>query len=125
MSEQMKRLEDIQEETDNADTAEVLPGPQTQIFTAATLYDLVELYDNDQLLYGDIIIHTPTNCLWTVTDPDKLPSLDALRLLGTSDMAIAIEDAKASWIVSLATSKPETTKSNRILEAMRADGLIN
>ena len=125
MSEQMKRLEDIQGVTNSDDTTEVLPGPQTRVFTAATLYDIVALYDNDQLLYGDIILQTPTNYLWTVTDPDKLPSLDALTLLGTSDMVIAIEDAKASWIVSLATSKPETTKSNRFLEALRADGLIN
>lgn len=125
MSEQMRRLEDIQGVTDSTDTTGVLPGPQTRLFTAATLYDIVALYDNDQLLYGDIILQTPTNYLWTVTDPDKLPSIDALTLLGTSDMAIAIEDAKASWIVSLATSKPKTTKSNRILEAMREDGLIN
>ena len=125
MIEQIKRLEDIREATDSADTTGVLPGPQTRVFTAATLYDIVALYDNGQLLYGDIILQTPTNYLWTVTDPDKLPSLDALRLLGTSDMAIAIEDAKASWIVSLATDKPKTTKSNRILEAMREDGLIN
>lgn len=133
MSKRMKRLKhmkDVQERRDNQEASksvymiETLPGPRGKIFAAASLNDLIKLSKNEHLLYGDIILQTPTNYLWVVSDPTKLPSIEALTLMTADADNISIEDARSSWLASPEPDEFETYKTNRILEAMREQGLI-
>ena len=103
---------------------ETLPGPRGKIFVVASLNDFIKLSKNEQLLYGDIILQTPTNYLWIVSDPSKLPSIEALTLRTTDGDNISIEDARSSWLASPEPDESETYKTNRILKAMREQGLI-
>ena len=133
MSKRMKRLKhmkDVQERQENQEATksvymiETLPGPRGKIFAVASLNDFIKLSKNEQLLYGDIILQTPTNYLWIVSDPSKLPSIEALTLRTTDGANISIEDARSSWLASPEPDESETYKTNRILKAMRAQGLI-
>ena len=133
MSKRMKRLKhmkDAQDRQENQEASksvymiETLPGPRGKIFAVASLNDLIKLSKNEQLLYGDIILQTPTNYLWIVSDPSKLPSIEALTLRTTDGDNISIEDARSSWLASPEPDESETYKTNRILKAMRAQGLI-
>lgn len=133
MSKRMKRLKhmkDVQERQENQEATksvymiETLPGPRGKIFAVASLNDFIKLSKNEQLLYGDIILHTHTNYLWIVSDPSKLPSIEALTLRTTDGDNISIEDARSSWLASPEPDESETYKTNRILKAMRAQGLI-
>ena len=133
MSKRMKRLKhmkDVQERQENQEATksvymiETLPGPRGKIFAVASLNDLIKLSKNEQLLYGDIILQTPTNYLWIVSDPSKLPSIEALTLRTTDGDNISIEDARSSWLASPEPDESETYKTNRILKAMREQGLI-
>ena len=133
MSKRMKRLKhmkDVQERQENQEATksvymiETLPGPRGKIFAVASLNDFIKLSKNEQLLYGDIILQTPTNYLWIVSDPSKLPSIEALTLRTTDGDNISIEDARSSWLASPEPDESETYKTNRILKAMRAQGLI-
>ena len=133
MSKRMKRLKhmkDVRERQENQEASksvymiETLPGPRGKIFAVASLNDLIKLSKNEQLLYGDIILQTPTNYLWIVSDPSKLPSIEALTLRTTDGDNISIEDARSSWLASPEPDESETYKTNRILKAMRAQGLI-
>ena len=133
MSKRMKRLKhmkDVQERQENQEETksvymiETLPGPRGKIFAVASLNDFIKLSKNEQLLYGDIILQTPTNYLWIVSDPSKLPSIEALTLRTTDGDNISIEDARSSWLASPEPDESETCKTNRILKAMREQGLI-
>lgn len=133
MSKRMKRLKHMkylqdrqenQEATKSVYMIETLPGPRGKIFAVASLNDFIKLSKNEQLLYGDIILHTHTNYLWIVSDPSKLPSIEALTLRTTDGDIISIEDARSSWLASPEPDESETYKTNRILKAMRAQGLI-
>lgn len=133
MSKRMKRLKhmkDVRERQENQEATksvymiETLPGPRGKIFAVASLNDFIKLSKNEQLLYGDIILQTPTNYLWIVSDPSKLPSIEALTLRTTDDDNISIEDARSSWLSSPEPDESETYKTNRILKAMREQGLI-
>lgn len=133
MSKRMKRLKHMkyvqarqenQEASKSVYMIETLQGPRGRIFAAASLNDLIKLSKNEQLLYGDIVLHTPTSYLWVVSDPTKLPSIEALTLMTAGDDSVSIEDARSSWLVSPEPDESETCKANRILEAMRAQGLI-
>ena len=133
MSKRMKRLKhmkDVLERQENQEATksvymiETLPGPRGKIFAVASLNDFIKLSKNEQLLYGDIILHTHTNYLWIVSDPSKLPSIEALTLRTTDGDNISIEDARSSWLASPEPDESETYKTNRILKAMRAQGLI-
>ena len=133
MSKRMKRLKhmkDAQERQENQEATksvymiETLPGPRGKIFAVASLNDFIKLSKNEQLLYGDIILQTPTNYLWIVSDPSKLPSIEALTLRTTDGDNISIEDARSSWLASPEPDESETCKTNRILKAMREQGLI-
>ena len=133
MSKRMKRLKhmkDAQDRQENQEATksvymiETLPGPRGKIFAVASLNDFIKLSKNEQLLYGDIILHTHTNYLWIVSDPSKLPSIEALTLRTTDGDNISIEDARSSWLASPEPDESETYKTNRILKAMRAQGLI-
>lgn len=133
MSKRMKRLKhmkDVQEKQENQETSksvymiETLPGPRGKIFAVASLNDLIKLSNNEHLLYGDIILQTPTNYLWVVSDPTKLPSIEALTLMTVDADNISIEDARSSWLAPPEPDESETCKTNRILEAMREQGLI-
>ena len=133
MGKRMKRLKhmkDVRERQENQEATksvymiETLPGPRGKIFAVASLNDFIKLSKNEQLLYGDIILQTPTNYLWIVSDPTKLPSMEALNLISTDDDNISIEDARSSWLASPEPDESETYKTNRILEAMREQGLI-
>ena len=133
MSKRMKRLKhmkDVQERQENQEATksvymiETLPGPRGKIFAVASLNDFIKLSKNEQLLYGDIILQTPTNYLWIVSDPSKLPSIEALTLRTTDGDNISIEDARSSWLASPEPDESETYKTNRILKAMREQGLI-
>lgn len=133
MSKRMKRLKhmkDVQARQENQEATksvymiETLPGPRGRIFAAASLNDLIKLSKNEQLLYGDIILHTPTSYLWVVSDSTKLPSIEALTLMTAGADSVSIEDARSSWLASPEPDESETCKTNRILEAMRAQGLI-
>ena len=133
MSKRMKRLKhmkDVRERQENQEATksvymiETLPGPRGKIFAVASLNDFIKLSKNEQLLYGDIILHTHTNYLWIVSDPSKLPSIEALTLRTTDGDNISIEDARSSWLASPEPDESETYKTNRILKAMRAQGLI-
>ena len=133
MSKRMKRLKhmkDVQERQENQEATksvymiETLPGPRGKIFAVASLNDFIKLSKNEKLLYGDIILHTHTNYLWIVSDPSKLPSIEALTLRTTDGDNISIEDARSSWLASPEPDESETYKTNRILKAMRAQGLI-
>lgn len=133
MSKRMKRLKhmkDVQERQENQEATksvymiETLPGPRGKIFAVASLNDFIKLSKNEQLLYGDIILQTPTNYLWIVSDPSKLPSIEALTLRTTDGDNISIEDARSSWLASPEPDESETCKTNRILKAMREQGLI-
>ena len=133
MSKRMKRLKhmkDVQARQENQEATksvymiETLPGPRGKIFAVASLNDFIKLSKNEQLLYGDIILHTPTNYLWIVSDPSKLPSIEALTLRTTDGDNISIEDARSSWLASTEPDESETCKTNRILEALREQGLI-
>lgn len=133
MSKRMKRLKhmkDAQDRQENQEASksvymiETLPGPRGKIFAVASLNDLIKLSKNEQLLYGDIILQTPTNYLWIVSDPTKLPSIEALNLISTDDDNISIEDARSSWLATPEPDESETCKTNRILKAMREQGLI-
>lgn len=133
MSKRMKRLKhmkDVQERQENQETSksvymiETLPGPRGRIFAAAYLNDLIKLSKNEQILYGDIILHTPTSYLWVVTDPNKLPSIEALTLMAADGDSVSIEDARSSWLASPEPDESEICKANRILQAMREQGLI-
>lgn len=132
MSKRMKRLKhmkDVQGRQENQEASksvymiETLPGPRGKIFAVASLNDLIKLSKNEQLLYGDIILQTPTNYLWAVSDPAKLPSIEALTLMTADGNNISIEDARSSWLASPEPYEFETGK-NRILETMREQGLI-
>ena len=133
MGKRMKRLKhmkDVRERQENQEATksvymiETLPGPRGKIFAVASLNDLIKLSKNEKLLYGDIILQTPTNYLWIVSDPSKLPSIEALTLRTTDGDNISIEDARSSWLASPEPDESETYKTNRILKAMRAQGLI-
>ena len=133
MGKRMKRLKhmkDVRERQENQEATksvymiETLPGPRGKIFAVASLNDFIKLSKNEQLLYGDIILHTHTNYLWIVSDPSKLPSIEALTLRTTDGDNISIEDARSSWLASPEPDESETYKTNRILKAMRAQGLI-
>ena len=133
MSKRMKRLKHMkylqerqenQEATKSVYMIETLPGPRGKIFAVASLNDFIKLSKNEQLLYGDIILQTPTNYLWIVSDPSKLPSIEALTLRTTDGDNISIEDARSSWLASPEPDESETYKTNRILKAMREQGLI-
>ena len=133
MGKRMKRLKhmkDVRERQENQEATksvymiETLPGPRGKIFAVASLNDFIKLSKNEQLLYGDIILQTPTNYLWIVSDPSKLPSIEALTLRTTDGDNISIEDARSSWLASPEPDESETYKTNRILKAMRAQGLI-
>ena len=133
MSKRMKRLKhmkDVQERQENQEATksvymiETLPGPRGKIFAVASLNDFIKLSKNEQLLYGDIILQTPTNYLWIVSDPSKLPSIEALTLRTTDGDNISIEDARSSWLASPEPDESETCKTNRILKAMREQGSI-
>lgn len=133
MSKRMKRLKhmkDVQARQEKQEASksvymiETLPGPRGKIFAATSLNDLIKLSKNEQLLYGDIILQTPTNYLWVVSDPTKLPSIEAITLMSTGDDIVSIEDARSSWLAPPEPDESETCKTNRILEAMRAQGLI-
>ena len=133
MSKRMKRLKhmkDVRERQENQEATksvymiETLPGPRGKIFAVASLNDFIKLSKNEQLLYGDIILQTPTNYLWIVSDPSKLPSIEALTLRTTDGDNISIEDARSSWLASPEPDESETYKTNRILKAMREQGLI-
>lgn len=133
MSKRMKRLKHmkyVQERQENQEATksvymiETLPGPRGKIFAVASLNDFIKLSKNEQLLYGDIILQTPTNYLWIVSDPSKLPSIEALTLRTTDGDNISIEDARSSWLASPEPDESETYKTNRILKAMREQGLI-
>ena len=133
MGKRMKRLKhmkDVRERQENQEATksvymiETLPGPRGKIFAVASLNDFIKLSKNEQLLYGDIILHTHTNYLWVVSDPTKLPSIEALTLMTTDGNNISIEDARSSWLASPEPDESETYKTNRILKAMRAQGLI-
>lgn len=133
MSKRMKRLKhmkDVQERQENQEATksvymiETLPGPRGKIFAVASLNDFIKLSKNEQLLYGDTILQTPTNYLWIVSDPSKLPSIEALTLRTTDGDNISIEDARSSWLASPEPDESETCKTNRILKAMREQGLI-
>ena len=132
MSKRMKRLKhmkDVQDRQENQEASksvymiETLPGPRGKIFAVASLNDLIKLSNNEHLLYGDIILQTPTNYLWVVSDPVKLPSIEVLTLMTTDGNNISIEDARSSWLASPEPDEFETGK-NRILETMREQGLI-
>lgn len=133
MSKRMKRLKhmkDVQERQENQEASksvymiETLPGPRGKIFAVASLNDFIKLSKNEHLLYGDTILQTPTNYLWIVSDPSKLPSIEALTLRTTDGDNISIEDARSSWLASPEPDESETCKTNRILKAMREQGLI-
>ena len=133
MSKRMKRLKHMKDAKDRQENQEAsksvymietLPGPRVKIFAVASLNDLIKLSKNEQLLYGDIILQTPTNYLWVVSDPTKLPSIEALTLMTTDGNNISIEDARSSWLAPPEPDESETYKTNRILEAMREQGLI-
>ena len=133
MGKRMKRLKhmkDVRERQENQEATksvymiETLPGPRGKIFAVASLNDFIKLSKNEQLLYGDIILQTPTNYLWIVSDPSKLPSIEALTLRTTDGDNISIEDARSSWLASPEPDESETCKTNRILKAMREQGLI-
>lgn len=133
MSKRMKRLKHMKDAKDRQENQEAsksvymietLPGPRGKIFAVASLNDLIKLSKNEQLLYGDIILQTPTNYLWIVSDPSKLPSIEALNLMTIDGNNISIEDARSSWLVSTEPDESETCKTNRILKAMREQGLI-
>lgn len=133
MSKRMKRLKHMkylqdrqenQESTKSVYMIETLPGPRGKIFAVASLNDFIKLSKNEQLLYGDIILQTPTNYLWIVSDPSKLPSIEALTLRTTDGDNISIDDARSSWLASPEPDESETYKTNRILKAMREQGLI-
>ena len=133
MGKRMKRLKhmkDVRERQENQEATksvymiETLPGPRGKIFAVASLNDFIKLSKNEQLLYGDIILHTPRNYLWIVSDPSKLPSIEALTLRTTDGDNISIEDARSSWLASPEPDESETYKTNRILKAMREQGLI-
>ena len=133
MSKRMKRLKHMKDAKDRQENQEAsksvymietLPGPRGKIFAVASLNDLIKLSKNEQLLYGDIILQTPTNYLWIISDPTKLPSIEALNLISTDDDNISIEDARSSWLASPKPDESETCKTNRILEALREQGLI-
>ena len=133
MGKRMKRLKhmkDVRERQENQEATksvymiETLPGPRGKIFAVASLNDFIKLSKNEQLLYGDIILHTHTNYLWIVSDPSKLPSIEALTLRTTDGDNISIEDARSSWLASPEPDESETYKTNRILKVMRAQGLI-
>ena len=133
MSKRMKRLKhmkDVLERQENQEATksvymiETLPGPRGKIFAVASLNDFIKLSKNEQLLYGDIILHTTTNYLWIVSDPSKLPSIEALTLRTTDGDNISIEDARSSWLASPKPDESETCKTSRILKAMREQGLI-
>ena len=133
MSKRMKRLKhmkDVRERQENQEATksvymiETLPGPRGKIFAVASLNDFIKLSKNEQLLYGDIILQTPTNYLWIVSDPSKLPSIESLTLRTTDGDNISIEDARSSWLASPEPDESETYKTNRILKAMREQGLI-
>ena len=133
MSKRMKRLKhmkDVQDRQENQEESksvymiETLPGPRGKIFAVASLNDLIKLSNNEHLLYGDIILQTPTNYLWVVSDPTKLPSIEALTLMTADGNNISIDDARSSWLASPEPDESETYKTNRILEAMREQGLI-
>ena len=133
MSKRMKRLKHMKDAKDRQENQEAsksvymietLPGPRGKIFAVASLNDLIKLSKNEQLLYGDIILQTPTNYLWIVSDPSKLPSIEALTLRTTDGDNISIEDARSSWLASPEPDESETCKTNRILKAMREQGLI-
>lgn len=133
MSKRMKRLKHMKDAKDRQENQEAsksvymietLPGPRGKIFAVASLNDLIKLSKNEQLLYGDIILQTPTNYLWIVSDPTKLPSIEALNLMPIDGNNISIEDARSSWLVSTEPDESETCKTNRILKAMREQGLI-
>lgn len=133
MSKRMKRLKhmkDVQERQEKQEASksvymiEALPGPRGRIFAAASLNDLIKLSKNEQLLYRDIILQTPTSYLWVVSDPTKLPSIEALTLMTAGADSVSIEDARSSWVASPKPDESETNPTNRILEALRAQGLI-
>ena len=133
MSKRMKRLKhmkDVRERQENQEATksvymiETLPGPRGKIFAVASLNDFIKLSKNEQLLYGDIILQTPTSYIWIVTDPTKLPSIEALTLRTTDGDNISIEDARSSWLASPEPDESETYKTNRILKALREQGLI-
>ena len=133
MGKRMKRLKHMkdarerqenQEATKSVYMIETLPGPRGKIFAAASLNDLIKLSKNEQLLYGDVILQTPTSYIWILTDPTKLPSIEALTLRTTDGDNISIEDARSSWLASPEPDESETYKTNRILKAMREQGLI-
>ena len=133
MGKRMKRLKhmkDVRERQENQEATksvymiETLPGPRGKIFAVASLNDFIKLSKNEQLLYGDIILHTHTNYLWVVSDPTKLPSIEALTLMSTGDDIVSIEDARSSWLATPEPDESETCKTNRILEALREQGLI-
>ena len=133
MSKRMKRLKHMkylqdrqenQEATKSVYMIETLPGPRSKIFAVASLNDLIKLSKNEQLLYGDIILHTPTNYIWVVSDTTKLPSIEALTLMSTGDDIVSIEDARSSWLATPEPDESETYKTNRILEVLREQGLI-
>ena len=133
MSKRMKRLKHMKDAKDRQENQEAsksvymietLPGPRGKIFAVASLNDFIKLSKNEQLLYGDIILQTPTNYLWIVSDPSKLPSIEALTLRTTDGDNISIEDARSSWLASPEPDESETCKTNRILKAMREQGLI-
>lgn len=132
MSKRMKRLKhmkDVQAKQESQEASksvymiETLPGPRGKIFAVASLNDLIKLSKNEQLLHGDIILQTPTNYLWVVSDQTKLPSIEALTLMTADADNISIEDARSSWLASPEPDEFEICK-NRILEAMREQGLI-
>ena len=133
MSKRMKRLthmKDVQDMQENKEATnsvymiESLPGTRCKIFAVASLNDFIKLSKNEQLLYGDIILHTATNYLWVVSDPTKLPSIEALTLMPTDGNNISIEDARSSWLASQEQDESETYKTDSILKAMREQGLI-
>lgn len=129
MSKRAKRLKHKQqvqtrekEKQESTYMLEIVDGPRQRVFTASTLSGLRRLWENNQILYGDIILQVSRNYSWCVTDPDKLPSLDALTLMTKVSEKEAIE-AKSTWLVAEEEAEDTVEYSNRIIAALKRDGL--
>lgn len=129
MSKRAKRLKHkhaVEERQKNQNEStymlEIVDGPRQRLFTASSLSGLKRLCDTNQILYGDIIIQPSTNYTWVVDDPDKLPSVEALTLLTKVPEKEAAK-AKSTWLVAEKEAEDSITYSNRIIAALKRDGL--
>lgn len=128
MSKRAKRLKHKQqvqareEEQESVYMLEAVEGARQRVFTASTLSGLQHLYEHNQILDGDIIVQVSRNYCWCVTDPEKLPSLDALTLLANVPEKEATS-AKSTWLVAEEEEEDTIVYSNRIIAALKRDGL--